>query len=163
MTTKKWMRLRGIDMKECKDCKETKALFLFPKNKTYASGYASSCKDCKSSYAKKWAQINQEKIKEKKSKYHFKNKDKSRDQYLQKTYGITSSEFDLLNEQQQGRCAICGIKGEHNRWGVLVVDHCHKTGDVRKLLCNNCNTGLGLFKDNPKLLRTAALYLEENG
>lgn len=51
-------------------------------------------------------------------------------------------------------CVICGIETN------VVVDHDHATGEVRGGLCANCNLGLGHFKDNPELLRLAALYLE---
>jgi len=43
----------------------------------------------------------------------------------------------------------------------LDVDHCHTTGEVRGLLCNRCNTGIGQFKDNPNILRSAARYLDK--
>lgn len=59
---------------------------------------------------------------------------------------------------QNGRCLICNQKAKETR--LLTIDHDHKTGKVRGLLCDNCNTGLGLFKDSPNLLRRAALYLE---
>lgn len=59
--------------------------------------------------------------------------------------------------KQQGRCVICGSEGN------LHLDHCHDTGILRDLLCHHCNVGLGHFRDNPALLRAAALYLEKYG
>jgi hypothetical protein len=61
-------------------------------------------------------------------------------------------------QQQNGLCAICK-KTETGKTSNLCVDHCHKTGKVRGLLCNNCNKGLGLFKDNPEVLLNASAYL----
>lgn len=57
---------------------------------------------------------------------------------------------------QQSRCAICLTT--HSQ-ADLHVDHCHATGTVRGLLCSFCNTGLGLFRDNPEALRMAVRYL----
>lgn len=79
-------------------------------------------------------------------------------------------EFQLLNGKiffsiQCGVCAICKepqsvlLKGELKR---LAVDHCHKTKKIRGLLCDNCNKGLGLFKDKPELLNSASEYLRLN-
>lgn len=51
-------------------------------------------------------------------------------------------------------CALCGEPGQH-------IDHCHTTGRVRGHLCNNCNKGLGHFKDNPDTLLKAIEYLKE--
>jgi len=62
---------------------------------------------------------------------------------------VKAREAKSLNE-----CIICGLEVP------VVVDHDHKTGDVRGGLCTNCNLGLGHFKDSPELLRFAALYLE---
>ena len=73
--------------------------------------------------------------------------------------------YQRMYQEQGGLCAIC-VQPEYRvtRAGVvkkLAVDHCHKTGVIRRLLCADCNTGLGLFKDRPELLRRAATYLEE--
>jgi len=57
---------------------------------------------------------------------------------------------------QQGRCAIC------DRFAPLFLDHDHDTGAIRGMLCNRCNSGLGLFQDNISALRSAVLYLEHN-
>lgn len=61
---------------------------------------------------------------------------------------------------QGGVCAICGNGAEDTQHGLLHVDHCHDKGHVRGLLCSPCNLALGLFRDNPALLRRAAEYLE---
>lgn len=86
--------------------------------------------------------------------------------YYKRTYGITKHDFDSMWELQGGKCALCGTTGflmrSHHR-KKLVVDHCHKTGRVRGLLCHNCNRALGLFQDNPGVLRAAAGYVESEG
>lgn len=79
--------------------------------------------------------------------------------YVENTYGITAEEYKLLYEAQGGRCAICQrATGAARR---LAVDHNHKTGEVRGLLCKPCNRyGLGMFaRDNPEVFDRAAEYL----
>jgi hypothetical protein len=71
-------------------------------------------------------------------------------------YGITPLQFEEMNQQQNGLCAIC--KGPPSRKN-LDVDHDHTTGHVRGLLCSACNLAIGKFKDNPDLLEAAATYL----
>tara|TARA_R100001086_G_scaffold244692_1_gene174766 strand:- start:493 stop:747 length:255 start_codon:yes stop_codon:yes gene_type:complete len=61
---------------------------------------------------------------------------------------------------QRGKCAICGKPECEEKHSVLHVDHCHTTGDVRGLLCRNCNHVLGLMKDDAALLAAAIAYLE---
>jgi predicted nucleic acid-binding Zn ribbon protein len=78
-------------------------------------------------------------------------------QYL---YGITAEEYDALLAAQEGRCAICGSPDWPGKGNRPHIDHDHETGRIRGLLCNNCNTGLGQFKDDPQRLRAAIRYLE---
>jgi hypothetical protein len=73
------------------------------------------------------------------------------------TYGITWDDYLALLVKQKGTCAICGDPPSSSR--RLVVDHDHKTGSVRALLCHRCNAGLGQFRDTAWLLRAAAQYL----
>lgn len=75
-------------------------------------------------------------------------------------YGLTQTEYDELLAEQGGGCAICGRQREPRRGGSLAVDHDHKDGAVRGILCSWCNRGLGMFSDDPEMLRTAATYLE---
>ena len=78
---------------------------------------------------------------------------------LWQKFRITPEDWDALYEKQGGVCWICGDSGEDHRWGRLMVDHCHETGAVRGLLCSCCNTGIGLFQDNPIRLQKAVEYL----
>jgi hypothetical protein len=64
--------------------------------------------------------------------------------------------------EQNYRCAICGTDKPTGKWVVFAVDHCHVTGKVRGLLCNECNRGMGLLRDDATLLRKAADYLDSH-
>lgn len=75
---------------------------------------------------------------------------------LMSKYGIPLSEYNRMASEQNSMCRICGEVGEN-----LFVDHSHATGKVRGLLCNNCNAGLGMFRDNPEFLVSAISYLGE--
>lgn len=74
---------------------------------------------------------------------------------IRRKYGVSWEDFTDLLIKQVGMCAICGDKMSPPQ-----IDHCHKTGIVRGLLCKRCNHGLGMFKDLPACLRAAAAYLE---
>lgn len=72
---------------------------------------------------------------------------------LLRQYNLTPEELQALVEKQEAKCAICG------RESSLVVDHDHKTGSVRGLLCSPCNIAIGLFGDNISYLHNAVAYL----
>lgn len=76
---------------------------------------------------------------------------------LKKVYGITPEEYRKILVEQNYVCAICFESELHQR--NLAVDHNHKTGKVRGLLCQRCNTLLGLGEDNLGILRNATEYL----
>ena len=77
---------------------------------------------------------------------------------LKKRFGITLDDYIDMLDAQNGGCAICGTK-DNGRYKYLAVDHCHKTNNIRGLLCTNCNRGLGMFQDSPSLLTYAEKYL----
>ncbi|RPF32182.1 recombination endonuclease VII [Streptomyces sp. TLI_185] len=80
--------------------------------------------------------------------------ERNRVSYFKRKYGLTPAELDALIEEQRGICCIClAAPAEH-------VDHCHKTGRVRGVLCFSCNAALGQFKDRPDAIRRAAAYVE---
>ena len=71
--------------------------------------------------------------------------EKSKLYYMEYRYGITLEQYDLMLAAQAGVCSICGNPPKDKR---LDIDHCHDTNIIRGLLCNNCNRGLGHFKNN---------------
>lgn len=76
--------------------------------------------------------------------------------YYKTRYGLTPEQAD---EMRKAGCAICGTSEWGGRWGNAHIDHDHETGQVRGVLCTNCNIGIGKFKDDVVLLRRAADYL----
>jgi hypothetical protein len=90
-----------------------------------------------------------------------KNPDKVLNKRYKERYDITYEEYKEMLKEQNHKCYICGVDEVDSRDGKLCVDHCHTTGKVRKLLCHNCNCGLGHFSDDPELLKKAAVYLED--
>ena len=83
-------------------------------------------------------------------------KDKQRDSRLRKTYGISLADYNRMLKAQGGGCAICGRRPQTR---ALDVDHSHRTGRVRGLLCHRDNRGLVWFADDPARLKAAARYL----
>jgi len=72
-------------------------------------------------------------------------------------YGMSLRDFEDLKMEQNGKCRICLEQKP------LVIDHCHKTGIIRGLLCHRCNLSIGSFKDNSNLLIRAAHHVENGG
>ena len=85
-----------------------------------------------------------------------------RNDHLIKTFGITESQYEAMVVAQKGKCAIFACTQIDLPEKRLAVDHDHKTGKIRALLCDCCNRGIGFFNDNPAQLRTAADYLEHH-
>lgn len=87
-------------------------------------------------------------------------------QHLMKAYGLAATDLECLLQNANYQCQICGDKfmaGSPQR--NLYIDHDHKSGDIRGILCRSCNTGLGMFKDSDGLLLKALAYLKggDNG
>lgn len=104
-------------------------------------------KDKANAIKKRWAAKNRDKIIQYKRKHYHANRDKymtlERDRQYRKRYGITLADYDAMLAAQGGGCAICGSKKSGPKGFCFAVDHCHKTGAVRGLLCNKCNSNLG--------------------
>lgn len=131
--------------KECLTCKQLLPINNFDTlTKAGKKYYMASCKKCRN---------NVNSVNRKQSK-HYRKRDLIRD------YGLTLPEYNDMIEIQESKCLICGTHLKDLLRG-LCVDHCHTTGKVRGLLCHNCNSGLGLFKDNIEFLKSAILYLQE--
>ena len=90
------------------------------------------------------------------AKYHSDNPTYHTGKHLMRKYGITIEQYDRMSMDQNNVCRICSQPQTDYK---LAVDHDHKTGEIRGLLCQNCNTGLGKFQDNIQLLQNAIDYL----
>lgn len=124
----------------CTKCGEIKDATQFPKRQT-------RCKKCISEYN---------------AEYHQKNLSKRRDYKLKVKYGISHDEYLEMLEKQNGLCAICHSSANDEHHGLLVVDHCHVTGNVRELLCRNCNLSLGNAKESIEILHSMIAYLNRH-
>lgn len=93
--------------------------------------------------------------------WNDKNKDTSRERYLQLKYGMSENEYNARLLAQNNQCPLCEVGFSSGVFGPNspVVDHCHSSGKVRGILCNECNRGLGYFHDNKEALIKAASYL----
>ena len=150
--------------KICTKCKKKKSVSEFYTSKQAKDGHKSWCKSCDIKCAAEWAKMNKDKRSKQRKIYSKTIKDYHK-KYALRKYGISLAEFEEMEIKQNGACAICGKKEVHkNQWGNvrLSVDHCHISGKVRGLLCKNCNTGLGGFKDNIENLSKAISYLIRN-
>ena len=124
----------------CPDCKTIKPLTDFPRNKSGTRGYGGYCKPCHNAKGKATYQ---------------RLYGSTREYHLRRRYGITGADVDAMVAAQGGSCAVCDGKPEH-------VDHDHKTGKVRGLLCFNCNQALGNVRDDPAVLQGLIDYLRRH-
>lgn len=141
-----------MEAKECKRCKKELPIHAFGRASATKDGLKCYCKKCRSMTAQK---------------RYAGNRKPNRELGLKYRYGLTLEQYDLIWEAQEGVCVICGKPEITERTpGVvfsLCVDHDHKTGRIRGLLCRRCNAGLGNFKDSADNLTRAAAYLGRVG
>ncbi len=81
--------------------------------------------------------------------------------HLKRMYGLTYEQYEEILIKQEYRCAICKIHQNELKY-KLAVDHNHKTGKIRGLLCSRCNKGIGFLYDNPIILEQAITYLKQH-
>lgn len=111
------------------------------------------CRPCVKATNDAWRERNPNYMKRKGSEYRS-TPDWKRNQHLNHRYGITPDDYAEMESRQEGKCMICQQTPKR-----LVVDHCHDTGAVRALLCNPCNTAIGLMKDDAERLVRASEYV----
>lgn len=121
-------------MKKCSGCKLELPLSSFHKHVGRKFGVTEYCKTCRN------------------------------ERMIDKRYNLKPGQKQAILEKQNGVCGICknpetsGYREMERR--DLAIDHCHKTGTIRGLLCTNCNNGIGRFKDSIELLKNAVIYLQ---
>lgn len=141
--------------KLCLDCKGFFSPHDFGKDASKKDGKSIYCRQCVRKTLRHRRAANPEKTKAYKRQHY--NYGQQRGYLLRTRYGITVGDYDAILAEQNGGCAICDGTNK------LVIDHNHRTGKVRGILCNNCNIALGAVQDNYLLLERAAIYLRNNG
>ncbi len=138
-------------MKTCTKCGETKAKTEFYLHKHTKDKLASLCKHCYKLNELRWKEENPEAYKL-----------SCRRRNLKKKFGITIEEYMSIYNKQQGQCACCGEEKPAEGITGLVVDHNHTSGEVRELLCTQCNTALGLLKENADIVNKLLEYIRKH-
>jgi hypothetical protein len=147
-------------MKTCVCCGLEKDSSLFYKEPRVADGLTARCKQCtKEKAGNSYQNRKQEVLKQRKAQY---DKRREKDKKLRSTYGITLEQWESMFKAQGECCAICKSTSPNHGSGQFVVDHCHKFGQVRGILCGKCNVMLGQANDDQNTLFEAALYLISN-
>lgn len=158
-------------MKKCTNCKIEKELSEFAKDKYNPDGLTYRCKKCRNIHYNEFYKRNPEKQKikndsqkENRKKYYSSEEGikSSRRSHLKRAFGISLEQYEDMFNIQNGKCAICNDFKTHDKHGVLAVDHCHKTGKIRDLLCFKCNTVLGSVNDNIEILKNMINYLNKH-
>lgn len=139
-----------MDIKECSKCKESKNITEYYK-RSDTGKHRNECNDCRNKYNLELYHKNP-KQKENHRKASWKHQ-------IKKKYGLTVEEFRELEIEQNYKCACCGISKEQTQQTELYVDHDHLTGEIRGLLCLQCNTGIGILGDNLEGVQKAYDYL----
>lgn len=135
--------------KWCKWCNRAKSRSEFRRSETYRDKLNGRCKECQS---------------RRDAEHYLKNKEhicrQTNDRHLFREFGLTRSQYDTMFEARDGLCGICKRSQPEKK---LAVDHCHRTGKIRGLLCKHCNMGIGQFGDDPERLIAAATYITKQG
>lgn len=120
----------GATLKSCSRCKEQKPTTEFYKKDAKSGRLDATCKACRIV------------------------------QQRERTLGITDDGYWELYHRQGGRCGICKRRLYSKRYKAFCVDHDHETGDIRGLLCHNCNGAIGMLRDCPATIKNAAVWVE---
>lgn len=162
------------ERKRCSKCGEHKPHSEYYAHPRGASGLQPSCKTCCARRAREYRAAHPEVQRAQKARYRAVNPQRVRDgvnawrrvnrdrvnagrrrRRMLWEYGLEPFVYAIVFAAQDARCAICLERPDR-----LVVDHCHATGTLRGLLCNECNSALGFLGDSPEALERAARYLE---
>lgn len=158
--------------KKCSKCKNMLSNTQFHKDSARLDGLRGVCKNCACASSRTYKNNNLEKTRAYARDWHHNNPEKSklsgRATKLKSKYGLTVSQYDSMLTRQKGVCAICTkpeitLDPRTGEVRKLSVDHKHKTGKIRALLCANCNHLIGKAKDSPEICEKAANYLRHYG
>jgi DNA-directed RNA polymerase subunit M/transcription elongation factor TFIIS len=167
-------------LKRCHACGEVLPVSSFSSDRKRKDGLNDKCKACQAKYSKEYRDSHKELLRESKKRSYEKNKtrilddyrkrragagyaERDRERHILKTYGLSMLQVEELLLTQEGKCPIClcTLSTEQGSRDILHIDHDHKTGKIRGLLCYACNAGLGQFKDSSSSMRRVANRLRK--
>jgi len=119
-------------------------------------------KRIRTEYSKLYYQTHREKRIANQLKYNRNHKEKIKNSRLKRIYNISIDEYNNILLTQNNRCAICKKPLDLQNPKHVHIDHDHKTGKVRGILCNKCNSAIGYLNDNIEYIKNALEYLEHN-
>lgn len=169
-------------MKTCWKCNEIKYFTEFHRNKSKDSGLHDECKLCVKLRRKRRIAVNPERERKRGREKAKRNRatinaqqrndrilhpERHFDYYLKKNYRITLEQYNSMLIKQNNVCAICKLPETEiirtsGKLRKLCVDHDHKTGEVRSLLCMGCNTTLGKIKEDVNIAIAIARYIQKH-
>ncbi len=144
-------------MKCCTVCKVDKPYSEYHRSKKSKDGFGYRCIPCDRAARVKYREENRRRFLKRTQETNWMMR-----------FGMTRADYDSMLSIQEGRCAICasenpnGSKSTSTKNRNFSVDHCHKTGKIRGLLCANCNRGLGLLGDTEESIAKALDYLTDS-
>jgi hypothetical protein len=162
---KEYNRIRGKKYRESnRDKIKAKGAQYYQENRESTIGRTSKYNKENSAWYREyhsvWYRNNKDKAKSYNEKIMQKDPESRLRKWLRLGYGLSLEDYKKMKEEQQDLCKICKQPNRDKDISRLSVDHDHKTGKVRGLLCRRCNTALGLLDDRIDLFKEAILYLE---
>lgn len=152
-------------------------LTFYGKDRHRGDSLTSKCKECRNKQNREYFVKNPQ-MREKhntsnkeKRKHYYQDpvrKQKYKNLHLKYKYGLSLESYNKMLDEQNNTCKICKKEERcknnqfNGKLSMLAVDHCHKTGKVRGLLCATCNKALGAFNDDIEIMSNAIRYLQEN-
>jgi hypothetical protein len=130
--------------RRCSHCKLEKEIAEFGRDRGGLDGFAHKCLECSRMFQRR---------------IYDRNPEYTRDKEFRRRYGIDVDTYERMYGEQEGYCAICG-KHESKQSRRLSIDHNHITGEIRALLCHDCNTVIGFSHESVEILTKAVLYLK---
>lgn len=144
----------------CTGCLVDKPRVEFCEGALHPNSKRSRCKKCRAAKVRVWSKTPRgREINARHEAMRVRDPKPLMEKFRQKRYGITPEQYVALVNRAAGRCEACGCPPGPKGLGI---DHDHKTGEVRGLLCDRCNLAIGYFKDDVTLLERAIAYLKKH-
>jgi Recombination endonuclease VII len=169
-STLRWIARQPQDklvdgIKRCPKCQIEKPFAEYPKNKRSLHGINTYCLICSAEgvRARRATEEGQASHRAASKRWREANNERNKDNNARWRYGVAHGTYDEMLTAQGGKCAICKTTNPGVRLARFHIDHCHTTKEIRGLLCEHCNRGIGHFKDDPVILHRVINYLLPEG